>query len=65
MPEFKCATITPPKNKTLICSCPDWCDEGFQVAKWNGERFYYSAQPNEMFHGLVKEWAILEVSNDR
>ena len=37
------------KNQMCICRCPDWCDEGYQIAKWNGEAFEYDADPNGGF----------------
>lgn len=26
-------------GELCICECPDWCPEGFYIAKWNGEAF--------------------------
>lgn len=36
-------------NQKVICRCPNWNDEGYQIATWNGEEFEFSAQPNNMF----------------
>ena len=37
------------ENQMCICRCPDWCDEGYQIAKWNGENFEYDNDPNGGF----------------
>jgi len=56
---FNLLNSTPPTGHVLIAECPEWCDEGFQICKWNGREFYYDAQPNDMFHKLVVGWKIL------
>jgi hypothetical protein len=40
-------------NQSVVCRCPDWNGEGYQVAIWNGKEFEYSGQPNDMFNDLV------------
>ena len=50
--------VEPPKNRTIIAYCPGWCDEGYQICKWDGKKFYYLSQPNEMFDENVEEWAL-------
>jgi hypothetical protein len=40
-------------GQMVLCRCPKWNDEGYQVATWNGEEFEYSGQPNDMFNDLV------------
>lgn len=40
-------------NQKVICRCPNWNDEGYQIATWNGEEFEFSAQPNNMFDEKV------------
>ena len=40
-------------NQLVLCVCPKWNYEGFQVAKWNGKEFEYSNQPNSMFSESV------------
>lgn len=41
------------RYQMVICRCPSWNDEGYQVAYWNGTEFEYSNQPNEMFNENV------------
>jgi len=41
-----------------LCYCPEWNEEGYQVAVWKGKEFTYGGQPNEMFDGLVLSWNI-------
>ncbi len=55
---WKNTTVTPPTNRVLIVHCPDWCDTGYQVCKWNGKAFYYDDQPNDMFHVEVVSWSM-------
>lgn len=50
--------VKPPKNRVLLCYCPEWCESGYQVAEWNGKRFVYEEEPNEIFDQHVKEWSI-------
>ena len=50
--------IVPPMHRVLICYCPNWSDEGYQIATWNGKEFVYDAQPNEWFSENVEAWAI-------
>ena len=53
------SSIEPPKaSRPLLCFCPKWCDNGYQVAFWNGKEFHYEDQPNENFSQHVEEWAI-------
>ena len=48
----------PPIDRPLLCFCPEWCELGYQAAKWSGTQFYYDEQPNELFDGYVTDWAI-------
>ena len=41
------------ENQMCICRCPDWCEEGYQIATWNGEKFEYDADPNGGFDKSV------------
>lgn len=50
--------IEPPKERNVLCFCPEWNESGYQVAKWSGTQFYYESQPNELFDGYVTDWAI-------
>lgn len=42
-------------NQMVICRCPDWNDEGYQVAQWcdSDKEFWYSGQQNDMFNKCV------------
>lgn len=40
-------------NQMVICRCPNWCDEGYQIARWNGEEFEYDSDPNGTFNKYV------------
>lgn len=40
-------------NQLVLTRCPDWCDEGYQVARWNGSEFYYDSDPNGTFNEHV------------
>jgi len=48
----------PPIDRPLICYCPEWCEEGYQIGVYNGKVFTYNAKPNEMFDSLVEQWAL-------
>jgi hypothetical protein len=28
-------------DQLVICRCPEWNDEGYQIATWNGEEFEF------------------------
>lgn len=53
-----------PKDRQLcLCKCPDWNEEGYQVAEYNylgDDKFGYSGQQNDMFHDLVIAWMPLD-----
>lgn len=48
------------RNQLVICRCPHWNEEGYQVAVWNGKEFEYSGQQNDMFNGLVTAFIRLD-----
>jgi len=50
--------IKPQVGRLVLCYCPEWNEEGYQVAVWKGKEFTYGGQPNEMFDGLVLSWNI-------
>lgn len=50
--------ITPPTNRPLLCFCQDWNESGYQVAEWDGKKFTYQEEPNEMFDSCVTDWSI-------
>ena len=45
--------IKPFRDRLVICYCPDWNEEQYQIATWDGEEFGYSDQPNDMFNEKV------------
>jgi len=49
-------------NQMVIARCPNWCDTGYQVCKWNGQEFYYDDQSNDMFNEDVI--AFMPLNND-
>lgn len=55
---YECGGVIPPKNRPLICYCPEWCDEGYKIAIWNGDEFLYQNQPNNGFNQCIEKWAI-------
>lgn len=48
----------PPGRRLLIVYCPEWNSTGYQICEWNGKRFHYDDQPNDMFDGCVEAWAL-------
>lgn len=48
------------EHQLVLCRCPEWNDEGYQIAEWNGEEFEYSGQPNDMFNSLVIAFMVLD-----
>ena len=48
----------PRKNKQVLCFCEGWNESGYQVAKWDGEKFVYDEQPNDMFDRYVTDWTL-------
>jgi len=50
--------VTPPKDRPLLCYCPEWSETGYQVAEWNGKEFYYAEQMNDMFSETVEKWLV-------
>lgn len=54
-----CDKVLPPKHRTLICYCPDWCASQYQIAYFDGNKFCYDEQPNDDFNVYVTQWALL------
>jgi len=50
----------PPSNIPLLVKCPEWCDLGYQVCQFRNGMFQFPEQPNDIFHGLVEGWMIIE-----
>ncbi len=51
---------TPATNVLLLAKCEGWNNFGYQVCKFDGESFYFSGQPNDMFHEYVTHWALID-----
>jgi len=47
-------------KQLVICKCPDWCSEGFQIGYWNGREFDYDECPNNMFDETVISFMLLD-----
>ena len=47
---------TPNESQLVICRCPEWNDEGYQVAIFENNEFQYTDQQNDMFNDLVIAW---------
>ncbi|HWY09700.1 MAG TPA: hypothetical protein VN026_00170 [Bacteroidia bacterium] len=41
------------EGQLCICTCPEWCSTGFQIAIWDGEKFDYPDASNDGFDSLV------------
>ncbi len=48
----------PPCYRVILCYCPDWCDESYQIARWDGKKFEYDSQPNNDFDKYVQSWCL-------
>jgi len=51
-------------NQLVLCKCPEWNEEGFQIATWNGNEFEYSMQSNELFNSLVVSFMVLNKNGE-
>ena len=49
----------PKTGQLCICRCPDWCEEGYQIATFDGEKFDYDAATNSFFDENVIAWLAL------
>lgn len=47
-------------NQKVICKCPHWNEEGFQIAFWNGDEFEFDDQPNYLFDKQVIEFCPID-----
>ena len=54
--KFKGRDKKPERDQLCVCRCPNWCEEGYVVAMWDGGQFYYAAQPNDNFDSSVIAW---------
>ncbi|MDM1548736.1 hypothetical protein HX096_12820 [Empedobacter falsenii] len=51
-------------EQTVICRCPEWNDEGYQIAVYSksDDEFWYSGQPNNMFNDLVIAFCPIDIN---
>ena len=54
---IRVSDMKPARGDKVLCYCPDWCDTEYQIAMFDGKKFYYEDQPNDMFDGLVVAWS--------
>lgn len=47
----------PPRNRVLLAYCPEWCDGGYSVVKWNGRCFEDESHGDDI-HPYVIKWAL-------
>jgi hypothetical protein len=52
----------PEEGQLVICRCPNWNEEGYQIAQYENGEFAYCGQPNNMFDENVIAW--LPLLND-
>ena len=57
---YKGRNENPKHGQLCICRCPKWCDEGYQIAYWDGDKFDYSCSPNSHFDEHVIAWFALD-----
>ena len=41
------------EGQLVLARCPNWCDEGYQIATYNGSEFEYSSDPNGSFNEYI------------
>ncbi len=60
---WKPITEKPKKAQLCLCYCPEWCDSGYQVAKYNShtKKFDYMESPNSNFHNCVIGWMAIDM----
>lgn len=46
-------------GQLALCVCPDWCEIGFMVARWNGSKFDYPEAMNDGFDSYVTAYLLL------
>lgn len=46
----------PKDGQLCLCRCPEWCEEGYQIAIYEDGIFHYSDQPNSYFDKKVIAW---------
>jgi len=57
---YKGRTKNPVKGRMCICRCPNWCELGYQIAQWDGEKFDFPESPNPWFDRDVIAWMPLD-----
>ena len=56
---------TPKEDTIVICRCPNWNDIGYQIAKFENDKFCYDDQPNERFDENVIAWTPLNEDGEQ
>ena len=62
---YKSTKEKPKEGQLVICRCPEWNDEGFQIARYEDGEFHFSGQPNSMFNDLVISWTPLDEDGEQ
>lgn len=57
---YKGTNEKPENGQLCICRCPNWSEEGYQIAQWDGKKFDYSCSPNSFFDEHVIAWMPLD-----
>jgi hypothetical protein len=55
----------PEEGIMIICRCPNWCDSGYQIAKFEDGIFCYDDQPNDAFDENVIAWTPLDEDGEQ
>lgn len=53
---YRSITQQPRNGQLCLCRCPQWNDEGYQVARYEDGEFGYNDQPNHAFNLCVIAW---------
>lgn len=56
---------TPNESQLVICRCPNWNEEGYQIAVFENKEFQFSGQPNDQFNDLVIAWTPLNEDGEQ
>jgi hypothetical protein len=56
---------TPNEGQLVICRCPNWNEEGYQIAVFENKEFQFSGQPNNQFNDLVIAWTPLNEDGEQ
>jgi hypothetical protein len=50
----------PEVDSICLCKTPEWNNEGYQVARFNGKKFDFDGSPNDMLEGCVEGFIVIE-----